>query len=383
MSDSRFMPHCHRPWVSVLDRPRNGRWQLAWLGLVFVCHVHAAPTILTQPQSQTNAVGSSVTFSVSTTNSGTHTVGFNYGDLDGWPHTNVFYTGRTAGTLNFSYVFGSLNDRMTVYYGGSQIYDTGYVGGPNTRTFTVGYGPGTDTSVTVIINEGNYNIHGSKWEYHLSMLPPISYQWQFNGTNFPGFTNAACSLTNISTTNAGNYRVKVVDQSGAITSAVATLTVVVPPAFTQQPVGLTVLAGSSSNLSVITTGAAPLSYQWQRNGTNLSGATLPVYTFTNAQAADAGNYSVVVTNTGGSITSTPVLLKVLISPALTSVLNSSTNFGFSYATVLGSTYVVEYKTNLTDAIWIQAATNAGSGSLTNYLSNTTGVPRRFFRVLVR
>jgi len=359
------------------------RLLLLLLALWGVSCAQASPTILTDPQSQTNVVGGSVNLSVSVTNSASYTTGFNYGDLSGWPFTNVFYTGRVAGTLNFSYLFGSLNDRMTVYYGGNQIYDTGYVGGSQTRTFTVGYGPGTEMSVTVIINEGNYNIHGSKWGYQLTQLLPISYQWQFNGTNLSGFTNATCPITNIATLNAGGYRVVASDNSGAITSAVATLTVLVPPSITQQPIGFSVLAGASSNLSVIATGTSPLSYQWQRNSTNISGATGADYAITNAQAVDAGAYRVVVTNAAGSATSALASLKVLISPNLTNVNGSSTNFGFSYATAVGSTYIVERKTNLHDANWTSVATNAGTGGQVNYVVSTTGNTNGFYRIVVR
>jgi hypothetical protein len=289
-----------------------GHLMLAWLALAGVC---PAQTILTQPTDQSALVGGSVTFSVSATNSATYTGGFNYGDFNGWPHTNVFYTGRTAGTLNFSYLFGSIYDRMTVYYDGSQIYDTGYIGGPNTRTFTVNYGTGTDTSVTVIINEGDTSRHGSSWEYHLTMLSPIYYQWQFNGTNLAGFTNATCAVTNITTTNAGSYRVVVSDTSGAVTSVVATLTVQIPPAITQPPASLTVLAGASTNFSVTATGTPAPSYQWQKDGTNLAGATLATYAFTNVQAGDAGNYSVVITNAAGT-TNAAATLTVLVPPAI-------------------------------------------------------------------
>jgi hypothetical protein len=383
MRNFSFMPRGLWPWASSLVRSSSGRLMLVCLGLAGASPAQAIPTILTGPQSQTNLAGSSVTFSVSATNSAAFTGGFNYGDLDGWPHTNVFYTGRTAGTLNVSYLFGSLNDRMTVYYGGNLIHDTGYVGGSSTRTFSVDYGPGTNTSVTVIINEGNYNNHGSLWEYHLSTPALMYYQWQFNGTNLSGFTNATDSITNINTANAGNYQVVVRDTSGSITSAVATLTVLVPPAITQPPVGMIVAAGAGSNFTVTATGTGPLGYQWQHDGTNIPGATATNYLFTNVQATDAGNYTVVVTNAVGSVTSTPALLKVLISPSLTNVNGSPTNFSFSYATVVGSTYVVVFKSNLDDSIWTPTATNAGTGNLTNFSETITGVPHRFYRVLIR
>ena len=352
---------------------------MLWLGLVGVC---PAQTILTPPANQTALVGSSVTFNVSATNSAIYTGGFNYGDLDGWPHTNVFYTGRTAGTLNFSYLFGSLNDRLTVYYGTNQIYDTGYIGGPNTRTYTTNYGPGTATSVTVIINEGNYDNHGSKWEYHLSMLAPIYYQWQFNSANIAGATNAAYTVNNITTLNAGTYRVVVADNFGPATNAAGTLTVLVPPSITQPPTSLTVLPGASTNFTVAATGDPPLAYQWRFFGTNLSGATTNRYSLSNIQTTNAGDYTVVITNASGSITSAVASLKVLVSPTLINVSGNATNFGFALPTVFGSTYVTQYKANLNDTNWTAIATNVGTGNLLpkNFTVNSA-LSNRFYRVL--
>lgn len=298
MKNLNFRPCGLWPLATALARRCSGRLLWVWLGFA---GVSPAQTILISPTNQSALVGGSVTFNVSATNSATYTGGFNYGDLDGWPHTNVFYPGRTAGTLNFSYLFGSLNDRLTVYYGTNRIYDTGYIGGSQTRTFTVNYGPGTATSVTVIINEGDYGRHGSLWEYHLSMLAPIYYQWQFNSTNIAGATNAAYAVNHIAPTNAGPYRVMVTDNSGAGTNASATLTVLVAPPATP----------------------------------------------------------------------------------LTSVSGSSTNFSFAYPSVIGSTYVIQYKANLNDPTWWPIATNTGTGGVLNYSVSTVGFSNRFYQVVVR
>ena len=361
-------------------------WQWLWvlLCLFGVGLAQAAPVILNAPQDQSALVGSNVTFSVSATTTATTNGGFNYGDLSGWPSTNAYSVNSTSGTLNFSYLFGTLNDRMTVYYGANQIYDTGYVGGPNTSYFTVNYGPGTGTSVIVIINEGNPNNHGSKWGYQLSMQATIYYQWQFNSTNISGATNAAYTVTSITTNQAGNYRVVVTDNTGPGTNAAATLTVRVPPSVTQPPVGLTVLAGGSSNFTVTATGTLPLNYQWQRNGTNIAGATSAIYAFTNAQPSAAGNYTVIITNLAGSVTSPSAGLTVLVTPILTGVSGSSTNFSFTWQTVVGSNYVTEYKTNLNAAGWTPIATNAGTGNLlSENFPMIPGVACRFYRVVVR
>mgnify|MGYP003342195808 CR=1 FL=1 len=83
----------------------------------------------------------------------------------------------------------------------------------------------------------------------------------------------------------------------------------VPPSITAQPVGQTVVAGSTATFSVTATGTAPLSYQWFYNGTNLlAGATNTVLALANVQTNQAGSYTVVVTNAYGSVTSAPASL---------------------------------------------------------------------------
>ncbi len=76
-----------------------------------------------------------------------------------------------------------------------------------------------------------------------------------------------------------------------------------PPAITAQPQSLSVPAGQSATFGVTATGTAPLAYQWCFNGTNLAGATTNPFTLLAVQATNAGNYSVVITNVAGSVTS--------------------------------------------------------------------------------
>src|SRR5208282_849413 len=75
----------------------------------------------------------------------------------------------------------------------------------------------------------------------------------------------------------------------------------------------TVAAGSSATFTVAAAGTAPLTYQWQFNGTNLYGATSTSLTLAGVQPANAGSYTVVVTNSVGSVTSAVAVLTVLPS----------------------------------------------------------------------
>jgi sugar lactone lactonase YvrE len=85
------------------------------------------------------------------------------------------------------------------------------------------------------------------------------------------------------------------------------------PAITVQPQSQTVLAGSTVRFVVGASGLLPLWFQWQLNGTNLPGATGNSLTISNAQPVNAGNYTVLVTNVHGSVTSAAATLAVRYS----------------------------------------------------------------------
>jgi hypothetical protein len=83
-----------------------------------------------------------------------------------------------------------------------------------------------------------------------------------------------------------------------------------PVSITQQPIGGLYTAGQPVTLSVTTAGTDPISYQWQRGGTNLPGATSSMYVINSVQASDAGTYTVVVQNTDTPLTSNPAVIEV-------------------------------------------------------------------------
>jgi len=89
-----------------------------------------------------------------------------------------------------------------------------------------------------------------------------------------------------------------------------------PPAIASQPSSLTVPVGAAATFSVSASGSAPLAYQWQRNGTNISGATAASYTLNSAQTADNGaQFRAVVSNSFGSATSNAATLTVTSNTA--------------------------------------------------------------------
>jgi len=92
----------------------------------------------------------------------------------------------------------------------------------------------------------------------------------------------------------------------------------VPASILAQPTNQTVVYGSTVSYVVVAGGSQPLWYQWSFNQTNvLAGATNATLTLTNAQPGNAGGYSVVVTNSAGSVTSLVATLTVLGPPNIT------------------------------------------------------------------
>jgi glucose/arabinose dehydrogenase len=83
------------------------------------------------------------------------------------------------------------------------------------------------------------------------------------------------------------------------------------PTISHQPVSLTISAGHPAAFSVDASGTAPLRFQWQRNGANISGATGRTYTLASPQLSDSGAaFRVVVSNAFGSVTSNAATLTV-------------------------------------------------------------------------
>jgi subtilisin family serine protease len=82
------------------------------------------------------------------------------------------------------------------------------------------------------------------------------------------------------------------------------------PSISIQPSGVTKTAGDMATFTVMASGTAPLTYQWSKNGTDISGATSSSYAISSLVASDAGTFVVVVTNGCGSATSAPATLTV-------------------------------------------------------------------------
>jgi Immunoglobulin I-set domain/Carboxypeptidase regulatory-like domain len=157
--------------------------------------------------------------------------------------------------------------------------------------------------------------------------PTLRYQWRRNGQALAGQIFPTLAFAATLADNGAVYSVVVSNPAGSATSNDATLTVTsvsnVAPFITTQPAPQTVLVGQSATFSVEARGSPSPSYQWQRNGQNISGATSASYTTPALTTADNGAiYTVVVSNSVGTVTSTAALLTVnavATAPSITGV----------------------------------------------------------------
>lgn len=155
-------------------------------------------------------------------------------------------------------------------------------------------------------------------------------------------------------------------------------------AITNQPASQTVLAGGNATFSVSCTGS-PLYYQWRRFGTNLAGATNRTLTLTGVRTNQAGLYTVVVTNSINSVTSSPdavLTVNVPPAPALATQPVASNLFVLSFNPVAGLTNTVQTNDTIAATGW-GTLTNIPPPTNTNLISITNPItgPARFYRTV--
>jgi hypothetical protein len=164
-------------------------------------------------------------------------------------------------------------------------------------------------SVTVAVGQA------ATFSVSASGTAPISYQWRKNGANMSGATASSYTTPATTTADSGSkFDVVVRNSAGSITSSQATLTVNSAPSaptLSTQPANQTVAAGQTATFSVVAAGTTPLTYQWQKNGSTIAGATAASYITPVTTTADSGElFRVVVSNSAGNVTSNSATLTV-------------------------------------------------------------------------
>jgi hypothetical protein len=148
---------------------------------------------------------------------------------------------------------------------------------------------------------------------------PLTYQWLKNGSVIGGATSSSYTTPATVSGDSGSlFTVTVTNVAGTATSAPATLTVTTGPTITTPPASESVNAGQTASFTVTAAGTGPLTYQWSKNGSAISGATSSSYTTPATVSGDSGAlFTVTVTNTAGTVTSAPATLTVNIAPTIT------------------------------------------------------------------
>ncbi len=313
----------------------------------------------TQPQSQTNLIGRSAAFNV---------VAFGVAPfLFQWYFNNVPVGSPTGGTNNSTYTILYVGTNQAGNYSVEFINDAGSVISSN-AVLTVAVPP---IITAQPLNRTNNVSTTATFSVTAASVLPLSYQWQQNGPNlinggkFSGATATVLTITDVSSNEAAIYSVIVTNQAGSSTSSNASLTLTYPPSITAQPSSLLVLTGTNVSFGTTLIGAAPFCYNWRFNDTNLLNATNAIYAISPVLTNNAGNYSVIITNGAGSVTSSVAVLTVLLSP--TNQVRAATS-NATFTVVAFNPVALAYQ-------WLQNGTNLVnggkfSGATTNILTIT-------------
>ncbi len=292
--------------------------------------VSTPPTISAQPQNQTVTQGQTANFSV--TAEGTAPL------LYQWQRSGTNLPGATGATL-------AILNAQTSDAGTYRIVISNSVGFIVSQDAMLTVGVPASVSVPP---QSQLAVAGATVQFTVTAggTAPFAYQWRKEGVNLNGQNGPLLTLNNVQPVNAGNYSVVVTNSFGSATSAVAVLTIVVPPTITDDPTNRTVLENDPVTFFAAATGTAPLAYQWRKDGINIPGANAASYALAAAQLSDEGAYSVVVTNLGGSATSLPAVLTVntsfvLFAPSV----RGDGAFEFLLLGRSNRNYTVEYTTD--------------------------------------
>lgn len=247
-----------------------------------------APVITSQPASQTLCAGQAFSFTVAATSTPAPTYQ--------WRRNSVNIAGATNSTYS-----------ATASSGNSGTY-TCAVSNPCGSTISASANLTVNSLPSITVNPSPQSAClNSPASFAISATGPgsltLSFQWRRNGTNIASANSATYAIPATNASTAGTYDCVVTNSCGSTTSSSATLTLLSPPTITTEPASIAVCPNRQAAVTVVATGASPLSYQWRFNGNNLPGATNATFSILNAGTANLGNYTCVITNSCGTVTS--------------------------------------------------------------------------------
>ena len=326
-----------------------------------------AATITTQPADQTAITGQTVTFSVTATGTSLQYQWKKGGaDIPGATSSSYTTTATSMADSGAAYSVSVSNSVSTVTSNNATLTVTAAVVVP------VVVAPAIDTQPAVqTVTEGE----SATFSVTATGTAPFTYQWKKNGIDIEGVTTSSHTTDATVLGDSGAvFTVVVTNSAGSVTSSDAALTVnAAPPTISTQPANQTITADQTATFSVTATGTGTLSYQWKKNGTDISGANSNTYTTPAMNTGGSGvGYSVVVSNSAGTTTSSSATLTV----------NKSSATGYSYVpNPSGGNYDKTecVKENSTGLVWegktaSPATSRLGTDTYTNY--DGTGVGQK-------
>jgi hypothetical protein len=144
------------------------------------------------------------------------------------------------------------------------------------------------------------------------------------GVPLSGATNTSFTLASAQLSDAEIYTVVATNSVNSVTSNRAVLAVNLAPFLTTQPLSQTITIGNDVTFTAGANGIPSPTFQWRRNGATISGATGASYTKTGVGVDDAASYTVLATNTVGSVASSAAVLSVTSAVAPSSATISFT-----------------------------------------------------------
>jgi hypothetical protein len=325
------------------------------------------PAILTPPQNQTVQAGTNVSFTVAA--AGSTPLSYK------WSFNGSAIAGAATNSLQLTNV-------QTTNTGTYMVTVSNSVGSASaSATLTVNSSATKPSIVTQPQSLTVSNGAAASFSVTASGTTPLSYQWLKGTSTLLAATNSNYSIAAVTTNDAASYSVVITNSAGSITSSVATLTVLLPPAILTPPQSLTVSNGVNASFTVVAGGSPPLTYLWKFSGGALASATSSSLTITNVQPGNQGDYTVVVSNAVGVVTSPAAHLTVQGAAASSLRLgNLQPASGFWSFDVTGpaqTNYVIWSSTDLSK--WATLKTNFSATGSVHFTDSNAPVPAKFYR----
>lgn len=259
------------------------------------------PSITTQPTDQTVVLGNAATFTVATTGTAPLTYAWTKGGVAIGGNSSTLTFAPLVGdngasiAVKVTNAFGSVTSQGAILH----VLFAPIVTGPSNVAVTLG-----QSATFTVVATGT---------------APFTYSWMKNGiaianTNSPTYTTPPV----VAGDSGAHFSVKVTNSIGQTTSGDGILGVDLPPSITAQPTDQSVLLGTSAAFAVTAQGTN-LSYQWERGGNPIVGATQATLSFVPLVADDGAKFNVVVSDPfGPSVTSTTATLTIHTPLTITS-----------------------------------------------------------------